>query len=108
MKNSIYIIISVALAILVLSPANYAQRPARGGEEEVLMLEEIRIEVTPELPTVVVTIPRQKPDIKSVTLEKNVETLLTAGAAKVKPRLTDMTVSKVEDLQKILAKERSR
>ncbi len=108
MKKTTFISIFTTFLLFFLTSFIYAQRPTQSGGEEIIMLEEIRIEVTPELPTVVVTIPRQKPEVKSTTLQKDIESLLTVGTNKVKPRLTDMTVSKVEDLQKILTKERNK
>ena len=71
------------------------------------MLEDITIEVTPELPTVVVTIPRQKPRIEPVTLQSPVERMLKEAPEDVKPKLSDMKISKVEKPEKMLAKERS-
>jgi len=71
------------------------------------MLEEIRIEVQPERPTVVITIPRQRPSIKPVALSKDIETLAQGEAHRVKPRLSDLTPAQVEDEQKMLAKERT-
>jgi hypothetical protein len=80
------------------------QEPIPG---QVLMLEEIHIAISPELPTVVVSIPRQKPEINSVILMKDPEDLIMSGTAQVKPRLTDLQVNQIEDPQKLLAKERS-
>jgi len=85
--------------------ARNAQPAPAGGE--VLMLEEIRIQVAPELPTVVVSIPRQKPEISSVALKKDSEDLITAGNAEVKPRLADLQVNRIEEPEKILAKQRA-
>jgi len=76
-----------------------------GGQ--VLMLEEIRIEVAPELPTVIISIPRQKPEINSVSLVKSANDLITAGSFTVKPRLADLRLSQLEDTEKMLAKARS-
>lgn len=100
-----FIIPAVLLTALMVVPAIAQQGAASSGD--VLMLEEIRIEVAPELPTVVVTIPRQKPVISSVVLKKDPEELIRANPGAVKPRLSDLVVNKIEEPQKMLAKERS-
>ncbi len=74
----------------------------------VLMLEAIRIEVAPELPTVVVTIPRQEPHIEPVTLQSPIDRMLEEAPEDVKPNLSDLKISKVEKPEKMLAKERVR
>ena len=91
------------------APAAKAQ-PAASSDTApggVLMLEEIRIEVSPELPTVVVTIPREKPEITSVVLKKDAEDLIHAGSVQVKPRLADLQINQLEEPEKVLAKVRA-
>lgn len=98
--------LALLLSIFAAAPL-FAQQAAGETGGPVLMLEEIRIQVAPELPTVVVTIPRQRPDIQSVSLKKSSEDLIRAGTAQIKPRLTDLQVSRIEEPQKMLAKERA-
>ncbi len=84
----------------------FGQQKQNDAGGDVLMLEEIRIEVAPELPTIVVTIPRQKPDIEPVLLTKNLEDLIRQNPNSIKPRLSDLVVNRIEEPQKMLAKER--
>jgi len=103
-------ILLAAAPLLAQTPARPARQPARDeapAAGQVLMLEEIRIQVAPELPTVVVSIPRQRPVIKSVGLAKDAGDLITAGNAQVKPRLADLQVKTIDEPQKILAKTRT-
>lgn len=108
------IIVALCLAVLPVG-AVFAQgvpKPPESKAEpepapgEVLMLEEIRIEVAPEEPTVVVMIPRQKPHIDPVTLQIPVERLVFGGIKHRKPKLAQMKISKIENAEKMLAKQR--
>ncbi len=69
---------------------------------------EIEIRVEPELPTVLVTIPREAPDVKVGLLERPVESMIYGATAAVKPRLGEIAVKKVEKPQKMLAKNREK
>jgi len=101
--------VSVALSLPAFAQRSGSRQTAAADADagQVLMLEEIRIQVGPELPTVVISIPRQQPDLKSVSLAKDARDMITAGAAQVKPRIADLQVSRIEEPQKMLAKERS-
>lgn len=85
---------------------NQPQENADAGE--VLMLEEIRIEVAPELPTVVVTIQRQKPDIERITIQNPLNRMLRTEIEMIKPDLCQMKVSELKDSKKMLARDRKR
>lgn len=99
-------IVALLTLVLVSAPAFGQQNQDRGGGE-VLMLEEIRIEVAPELPTIVVTIPRQKPEIAPVILQKNAGDLIRQNPTSIKPRLSDLVINRIEEPEKMLAKERA-
>lgn len=103
MKSKILIL---TLLLFMGASVSYGQRGADTGGE-VLMLEEIRIEVAPELPTVVVTIARQKPEITPVVLTKNPEELIKSNPTAIKPRLSDLVLNRIEEPQKMLAKQRT-
>jgi len=106
-----YIVIALLLlsAAPSLAQAQAAKSPARDDTPagQVLMLEEIRIQVAPELPTVIVSIPRQRPIIRSVSLSKDANDLITAGNVQVKPRLADLQINRIDEPEKILAKSRA-
>lgn len=83
-------------------------KPASVGSDDVVMAtQEITISVPTELPTVIVTIPRQKPEITSVILKKDAEDLITAGNREVRPKLVDLQVNQVEQPEKMLAQPRA-
>jgi len=110
--NTLYVLLLLAATPLTLhaQAANPQTRQSARDEAssgQVLMLEEIRIQVAPELPTVVVSIPRQKPVIRSVSLSKDANDLITAGNVQVKPRLADLQVNRIDEPEKILAKPRA-
>ncbi|NQU04998.1 MAG: hypothetical protein HQ568_02815 [Calditrichaeota bacterium] len=75
-------------------------------DDGVVMLDEIRITVEPEMPNVFVTIPRQNPVIEVGELKRPEDSKLFSEAIVVKPKLTDLEVSKLEKVRKILAKDR--
>ena len=75
---------------------------------EVMTLEEIVIEVAPELPTVVVTIKRQEPEFKRFGLNDPLKRLIEVERELVKPDLTKMKASKIKDHEKLLATARNR
>lgn len=113
MRKYIKPVICILLFPLVLFAQTNAQptEPEEERETEttegVLMLDDMLIEVAPEIPTVVVAIPRQKPRIEPVTLQSPVERMLKEAPEDVKPKLSDMKISKVEKPEKMLAKERN-
>ncbi len=106
MRNLTMIIPGILLLFAATTPS-FGQQGRGSTSGDVLMLEEIRIEVAPELPTIVVTIPRQRPEISSVFLKKNPEEMIQVNTVAIKPRLSDMVVNKIEEPQKMLAKERA-
>ena len=95
------------LTLAIISSNAFGQQNQDRGGGEVLMLEEIRIEVAPELPTIVVTIPRQKPEIAPVILQKNAGDLIRQNPTSIKPRLSDLVINRIEEPEKMLAKERA-
>lgn len=104
----------LCILFLLISPA-FAQESDEssgedpGGGEDVIMLEqEIRIEVQPELPTLLVTIPRQNPILHPEKIQPPIENLIKRNTDLIKPELTGITVSQIEHPQKMLAKKRSR
>ncbi len=100
-------VVFVIYLVLFMPLLSFGQQGRDNTGGEVLMLEEIRIEVAPELPTIVVTIPRQRPDISPVVLQKKPEDLITVNTTSIKPRLSDLVITKLEEPQKMLAKKRS-
>jgi len=100
------LMIASLLILTVVAVDAVAQQRNDNTGGEVLMLEEIRIEVAPELPTIVVTIPRQKPDIEPVILRKNPEDLVRQNPSEIKPRLSNMVINRIEEPEKMLAKDR--
>lgn len=83
------------------------QQPA-DDTGEVLMLEEIRIEVAPELPTVVVTIQRQKPDIERITIQNPLNRMRRTEIGLIKPDLSKMEPTDLRDTNLMLDRRRSR
>ena len=102
-------LIEITFCLVIISlPVAWAQAPADQPVDrgKVIVLEEVKIEVEPETPTVIVTIPRQKPNIQSVKLQSPIKQMIYTSTLKVKPRLADMKISKVDKHEKMLAKER--
>ena len=99
-----YLLILLLTALFPLSLI-YAQDEGDSGDE-VIMLEEIVIQVAPELPTLVVTIPRQVPEVKPITIQSPLERMSVGNIEAIKPDLKEMNVSKIEQPEKMLAKER--
>jgi hypothetical protein len=98
----------VASLLFLLNAPALAQRAAAANQGgDVLMLEEIRIQVAPELPTVVVTIPRQRPAIQAVALKESANEAIAGNPIDIKPRLSDLRLNRIEEPQKILAKDRA-
>ncbi len=77
-------------------------------DDNVVMLQEIVIQVSPEQPIVVIYIPRQKPDIKPASIQSPLERMVSMEDRGIKPDLTKMKVNKVEELDKMLAQTRAR
>ncbi|MCF7810178.1 hypothetical protein K9N50_04225 [bacterium] len=94
-------IILAAIALSFLSTTAFSQ------DDDLVMLEEIRITVEPEMPNVFVTIPRQNPTINVGELKRPEESKLFGEPLAVKPKLSDIEVSKVEKAKKMLAKDRN-
>lgn len=120
-------LLTVVTLVLLFSSSLFAQakdskvkaEPAKSGKtqtttskvetsDNIVMLEEILIQVSPELPTVVVTIPRQKPEIKPVSIQNPIERMVSKEKEVIIPDLTKMKVSKVEEPEKMLAQQRIR
>ena len=102
-------LIEIIFCLVILAlPVAWAQAPADKPVDrgEIIVLEEVKIEVEPETPTVIVTIPRQKPNIQSVKLQSPIKQMIYTSTSKVKPRLADMKISKVDKPEKMLAKDR--
>jgi hypothetical protein len=93
----------IVLALIVFS---LICSTAFGQDDDLVMLQEIRITVEPEMPNVFVTIPRQNPTINVGELKRPEDSKIFSEPLAVKPKLTDIEVSKVEKAQKILAKDR--
>lgn len=93
----------VAVLLLILPALLWGQE--RPGE--VVMVEkEIVIKVEPELPTVMAAISREAPVIRTGELRRPDEQAVLEGVKAVKPGLSEVEVSRVENPQKILAKDR--
>lgn len=105
MAKVLFITVFLVLIFFVIGYAQTASEPT-GGTGEVMMIEEIHIQVAPELPTVVVAIPRQKPMIQPVSLQSPLKRMIYTSAKSIKPKLSDVKISKVEKPEKMLAKER--
>ena len=104
------ILVALALAALLIPPGALAQAADdEVNDDGVLMLEEILIEVAPELPTVLVTITRQKPTIeREITIKDPLKRLMQVKKSQLKPDLTKMKVTEIKDAKRILARERKR
>ena len=96
--------ILIILGLLPLSPLFGQDEGDDGGE--VIMLEEIIIQVAPELPTLVVSIPRQVPEVKQITIQSPINRMSKSNIESIKPNLGEMNVSKIEQSKKMLAKPR--
>jgi hypothetical protein len=84
----------------------WAQGTASKGGSEVVMLDEIVIRVEAELPTVMVTISRQSPEMQSGELMRPADAVLLDYNSTAKPLPATFKVSRIEDPQKLLAKPR--
>jgi len=109
MKSLFYLLIVVlCLGMTSLSSAqdqadNQEDAVSEGG---VLMLQEILIEVAPELPTVVVTIQRQRPEIEKVTIKSPLKRMQFEETTLIRPDLSKMKPTKIKEPKKMLARER--
>ena len=101
MKKNRLIILLVLIAFSFLSSTAFSQ------DDDFVSIGEIRITVEPEMPNVFVTIPRQNPTINVGELKRPEESKLFGEALAVKPKLSDIEVSKVEKAKKMLAKDRN-
>ncbi len=105
----IFIVISLFAVSGYSQETDQADQPATYETKNgVLMLEEILIQVSPELPTVVVTIPRQKPEIAPVSIQSPRERMISSENEQIKPDLTKTKVSKIKEPEKMLARQRIR
>ncbi len=77
------------------------------GSDGVLMLKEIEIKVDPELPTLVITIPRQSPVMANVEIKSPLGRLIEPDNSRIKPNLSEMLATPVKDSEKMLARERN-
>lgn len=93
------------IAILLPYSTLLAQDEGDSGDE-VIMLEEIVIQVAPELPTLVVTIPRLVPEKNPITIQSPLDRMSVGKLEAIKPNLSEMNVSKIDQPEKMLAKER--
>src|SRR3989304_4140310 len=101
-KMARVLLIVAASSLALLAGSNPAAAP--GGE--VVMLEEITIKLEAELPTVMVTIGRQEPEVRSSELERPLENLLVEGATVVRPKAAEFEINKIENPKKMIAKVR--
>ena len=101
MKNISMILVIVLMPLALV----FAQDEGDSGDE-VIMLEEIVIQVAPELPTLVVTIPRLVPEVKPITIQSPIGRMSEGDIEAIKPDLKEMNVTKIEQPEKMLAKER--
>lgn len=97
-----YLFVLITLVVLLVPMASEAQ------DDEILMLEEIVIQVAPELPTVIVTIERQEPEFDQATLRSPLERMVSLDEQSIKPDLGDMIAFTVKDSDLMLARERNR
>ncbi len=102
------IILCFGLASVSFSQENANQAEETVDEGEVLMLQEILIEVAPELPTVVVTIQRQKPEIERVAIKSPLKRMQQEETTLIRPDLSKMKPTKIKEPKKMLARERNR
>lgn len=86
---------------------NQAEEPIT-DDRGVLMLQEILIEVAPELPTVVVTIQRQKPEIERVSIQSPLKRMQLEETTLIRPDLRKMKPTKVKEPKKMLDRRRKR
>lgn len=77
-------------------------------KEEVIMIEEIRIRVEPELPTVVISIPRQKPTLQPLQLKRDPISLVLEKGGGEKLDLKNIPLKPVEGERGMFARERVR
>ncbi|MBT3231960.1 MAG: hypothetical protein HN356_04030 [Calditrichaeota bacterium] len=114
MKSIFYpIILVLCLGITSLSFSQENEGQAENQEDAVneggvLMLQEILIEVAPELPTVVVTIQRQKPEIEKVAIKSPLKRMQLEESTLIRPDLSKMKPTKIKEPKKMLARERKR
>ena len=92
--------------VLLIGLLPFCSLFAQDEGDEVILLEEIRIQVAPELPTLVVTIPRQTPEVTPIIIQSPLNRMSKSNIESIKPNLEEMNVSKIEQPQKMLAKER--
>ncbi len=99
----------VLIVLLLLTVPIMAQDPASEDDlfdDGVIELEEIRIEVEAELPTVVITLVRQEPTIPEEKLQPPVKSMINGVVTPVKPKISDVEITPIEKPGKILAKDR--
>ncbi|MFC2150295.1 hypothetical protein ACFLQV_02205 [Calditrichota bacterium] len=101
MRRSTFFLTAVILCCTVLTFSS-----AIAQDDDFIMLEEITIKVEPERPTVVVTIPREAPDIQVGELARPEESRYIDKPSSVRPRLADLEITEIEKPKKILAKDR--
>ncbi len=104
-KKAITVVFAFFLFFIIHLTDSIAQE---GSEGEVLMLEEIIIQVAPELPTVVVTIERQEPEIAPATIQSPLERMIGIDKELVKPDLTELKPALISDSEQMLAMPRIR
>lgn len=101
--------LTVVLLLFIISygcPVASAQQENIDAGDVIMVEQEILIQVAPELPTVIIAIPRQKPDIEPVTIQNPLERMIKPEFDQIKPDLSSMKVSKIEEHEKMLAKRR--
>ncbi|MFH0765447.1 MAG: hypothetical protein V2A61_03400 [Calditrichota bacterium] len=99
---------AILILTLGLAAASWSQQPrpeTPKGNDDLIMLQEITIQVQPEQPTVIVTIPRQNPDIKPVGIQSPLTRMVAPPDQRIKPDLNNLKVKPIEESQNILAKD---
>lgn len=99
---------TLLIVLLLLAAPVMAQDPAEDDlfGDGVIELEEIRIEVEAELPTVVITLVRQEPTIPEEKLQPPLKKMVQGVVSPVKPKISDVEITPIEKPGKILAKDR--
>lgn len=95
-KNIIMLLLSVGL----LGSLSVVKAQQNDG---MIVIEEILIKVEPELPTVIVTIPRQDPNVKPIALSGPYSRMVNQSTSTSPVELKSTDVAKVVEPSKIVA-----
>ncbi|MDP8240326.1 MAG: hypothetical protein P9X24_14650 [Candidatus Hatepunaea meridiana] len=107
-KHMYFLLTIIALLVILLTVllTDRAFAQDDGGGDYIEIEEVIRIQVDPEMPNVLTTIPRQEPKITVGQLKRPENSKIVNSPISIKPRLTDIKISKIEKPKKMLAKVR--